>query len=64
MPLFAPLPDRPQFVIDGDDHDDAVIIAWVEGATVEEWLEAERTGVTTLSMHVKWWWRRTRRVLR
>ncbi|WFR66282.1 hypothetical protein P9139_15380 [Curtobacterium flaccumfaciens] len=64
MRLFAPLPDRPEFKIDGSEYDDAVLAAWVYGATVDEWLESERTGVVTLSMNVKWWWRRTRRVLR
>ncbi|MBF4604288.1 hypothetical protein [Curtobacterium sp. MWU13-2055] len=64
MHLFAPLPDRPSFKVDGTDDDDAELAAWLEGATVAEMAEAERTGVTTVSMHVKWWWRRTRRVLR
>ncbi|MCA5923026.1 MULTISPECIES: hypothetical protein [Curtobacterium] len=64
MHLFAPLPDRPAFKIDGTPEDDAAVDAWSEGATVDEWLESERTGVVTLSMRVKWWWRRTRRVLR
>ncbi|MGN8048586.1 hypothetical protein ACTJKO_02775 [Curtobacterium sp. 22159] len=64
MRMFAPLPDRPEFRVDGTPDDDAALIAWVEGATVEEWHESERTGVVTLSMRVKWWWRRTRRVLR
>jgi len=64
MHLFAPLPDRPQFKVDGTEHDDAMLCAWVHGATVDEWFESERTGVLPLSMRLKWWWRRTRRVLR
>ncbi|MFJ4297143.1 hypothetical protein [Curtobacterium sp. NPDC089689] len=50
--------------MDGTEEDDAVLDAWVEGATLAEWYESERTGIVTVSMRVKWWWRRTRRVLR
>ena len=64
MPLFAPLPDRPVFDVNGTEEDDKVLDAWQEGATVDEWREYERTGVVTVSMHVKWWWRRTLQVLR
>ncbi|OII13506.1 hypothetical protein [Curtobacterium sp. MCBA15_008] len=64
MRFFRPLPDAPQFKIDGTDEDDAILDAWVDGATLAEWYEVERTGITTVSMRVKWWWRRTRRVLR
>jgi len=34
------------------------------GATIAEFHEWKRTDVLTVSMRVKWWWRRTRRVLR
>jgi hypothetical protein len=64
MPLLRPLPDAPRFKMDGTEEDDAILDAWVDGATLAEWYEVERTGVVTVSMRVKWWWRRTRRVLR
>ncbi|MCJ1713835.1 hypothetical protein [Curtobacterium sp. VKM Ac-2922] len=64
MPLFAPLPDRPRFDVHGTEEDDKVLDAWQEGATLDEWNEYDRTGVLTVSMRVKWWWRRTLRVLR
>ncbi|PCN47904.1 hypothetical protein Csp2054_09855 [Curtobacterium sp. 'Ferrero'] len=64
MRLFTPLPDAPRFKIDGTAEDDAILDAWVEGATLAEWYESERTGIVTVSMRIKWWWRRTRRVLR
>lgn len=38
--------------------------AFENGATVDEWSEFGRTNIITVSMHVKWWWRRTWRVLR
>ena len=59
MSIMRPLPDAPDL-----DEDDEVLFAWDNGATVDEWRESQRTGVVTLSMRVKWWWRRTRRVLR
>ncbi|WIE63534.1 hypothetical protein DEI99_009670 [Curtobacterium sp. MCLR17_036] len=59
MSILRPLPDAPDL-----DDDDEVLFAWDNGATLDEWREAQRTGVVTLSMRVKWWWRRTRRVLR
>lgn len=37
MRLFRPLPDAPRFTIDGTDEDDAILDAWVDGATLEEW---------------------------
>ncbi|MDP4332583.1 hypothetical protein Q7F20_04320 [Curtobacterium sp. A7_M15] len=58
------MPDAPRFKMDGTEEDDAILDAWVDGATLAEWYEVERTGVVTVSMRVKWWWRRTRRVLR
>jgi hypothetical protein len=64
MPIFRPLPDAPRFKMDGTDEDDAILDAWVDGASLAEWYEVERTGIVTVSMRVKWWWRRTRRVLR
>jgi len=59
MSILRPLPDAPDL-----DDDDEVLFAWDNGATVDEWREARRTGVVTVSMRVQWWWRRTRRVLR
>lgn len=58
MGILRPLPDAP-----GIDEDDE-LSAWELGATMREWQEWQRTGVLTLSFRVKWWWRRTRRVLR
>ncbi|MFJ3033699.1 hypothetical protein ACIPC2_04710 [Curtobacterium pusillum] len=46
------------------DDDDDEVDAWELGATMPEYREWRRTDVITLSMRVKWWWRRTRRVLR
>jgi hypothetical protein len=40
------------------------LAAYAVGATDAEWREFKRTQVVTVSMHLKWWWRRTRRVLR
>jgi hypothetical protein len=59
MPILRPLPDAPDL-----DADDDVLFAWDNGATIAEFREWQRTGVLTVSMQVKWWWRRTRRVLR
>jgi len=39
-------------------------VAFMNGATLAEWMEFRRTNTITVSMHVKWWWRRTWRVLR
>ncbi|WP_175470218.1 hypothetical protein [Curtobacterium sp. MCBA15_001] len=38
--------------------------AFDNGATPEERAEFDRTNIITLSMHVKWWWRRLVQVLR
>ncbi|MET3450152.1 hypothetical protein [Curtobacterium sp. 1544] len=59
MAIFRPLPDAP-----GMDDDDDEVDAWELGATMPEYREWRRTDVITVSMRVKWWWRRTRRVLR
>lgn len=59
MRILPPLPDAP-----GVDAGDDEVWAWDIGATLAEFHEYRRTGVVTLSMRVKWWWRRTRRVLR
>lgn len=59
MSILRPLPDAPDV-----DEDDDVLFAWDNGATVPEFREWRRTGVLTVSLRVKWWWRRTRRVLR
>ncbi|GGK87828.1 hypothetical protein JOE58_001021 [Curtobacterium luteum] len=59
MPILKPLPDAMD-----PDRDDDEYWAYENGATVPEYLEWRRTGVLTVSMRVKWWWRRTRRVLR
>jgi hypothetical protein len=59
MSILRPLPDAP-----GLDADEVELWAWDHGATRAEFDEYRRTGVVTVSMRVKWWWRRTRRVLR
>jgi hypothetical protein len=45
-------------------EDQRHLAAYAVGATPGEWQEFKRTHVVTVSMHVKWWWRRTLRVLR
>jgi hypothetical protein len=65
MSLFRPLPDQPCIELDGPDDPVAdAFEAWLEGATLPELHEYRRTGVLTLSMRARWWWRRTRPVLR
>lgn len=59
MPIFKPLPDAFDPECDDDEY-----WAWENGATLAEFHEWKRTDVLTVSMRVKWWWRRTRRVLR
>lgn len=59
MRICKPLPDA----LDPDRADDEYW-AWENGATLEEFREWERTGVLTLSMRLKWWWRRIRPTLR
>lgn len=44
--------------------DRAAQIAFAQGATLDEWNEYCRTHVITVSMRVKWWWRRFERTLR
>ncbi|MFJ3380936.1 hypothetical protein ACIPJ2_11055 [Curtobacterium sp. NPDC090217] len=60
MKLLAPLPDAPDPDVDGHDE----YYAWVNGATIAEFREWKRTDVLTLSLRLRWWWRRTLRVLR
>jgi hypothetical protein len=60
MGAFKPLPDQPEYGVDDDD----VVHAWMDGATTAEFDEWLRTGVLPISVRVKWWWRRTRRILR
>jgi len=65
MSMFARLPDRPALEFrEPDDPVADAFEAWLEGATLPELHEYRRTGVLTLSMRARWWWRRTRRVLR
>jgi len=59
MRFLKPLPDA----LD-PERDDDEYWAWENGATLEEFREWERTGVLTISMRVKWWWRRIRPTLR
>ncbi|KTR46251.1 hypothetical protein [Curtobacterium oceanosedimentum] len=59
MRIFKPLPDALDPDRDGDEY-----WAWENGATLDEFREWERTGVLTLSMRLKWWWRRSRPTLR
>jgi hypothetical protein len=44
--------------------DDLGRVAFAAGASREEWQEYCRTYVMTVSMRVKWWWRRFERTLR
>ncbi|MGU3408564.1 hypothetical protein ACLBWP_00520 [Microbacterium sp. M1A1_1b] len=53
--------NRRPLVVPTDEFERA---AFQNGATPEEWTEFDRTNIITVSMRVKWWWRRTLRVLR
>lgn len=52
---------RRPIIVPTDEH---ARRAFRNGATLEEWTEFRRTNIITVSMHVKWWCRRTLRKLR